>query len=603
MDSQAILAVKSFWYEKSNEQYWFKQKDEFDEIVVNTFGTLFNNTNLPNIEEIIKCVDDREILYEILLGTVILYDQVHRNFIRYNKTEKIKKFDSIALMITNYIIEHDLLLEYEPKEVIFILLPLRHTFEIENIMLSIKIITKLRNEDNNAYYNNSYYQRFYKASIRSVAKINNENSLEPMTYNWYEGDDDIIYNVLDSNSSKNIFEIHELNKNKITKVFVNAFKKILKELKQHDYTQIIISLSGGVDSMVSAFILQKLCIQNNIGLIAFMINYNNRETSEAEVLFVSRYARLLKIPIYVKEINEIKRDQRNDREFYEQITKEIRFSMYELLSYMNGNKSAIVLGHNKDDTEENILVNIHKLDKLSNLKGMTTILTKTFPSNEKETTIVRPMLDISKNEIYQFATEYMVPYLYDSTPIWSTRWKMRNELIPEINRVKDTLLPDLLQMSDHLTEMYELYEKTVLSNIISRLYSNKNDIGNITDIIFDMTEGFKFNNIVSKDIIYHVCNEFKIGTVPSNNTIKYFTETIQQLMQKNKEHNNKRKDSYIRLISDADAYDSVDVCYLPHINKIIFIKGYQYRPMSVYRGNTCMNIYRKDAFWKEWKPT
>ena len=44
--------------------------------------------------------------------------------------------------------------------------------------------------------------------------------------------------------------------------------------------------------------------------------------------------------------------------------------------------------------------------------------------------IWRPLLQHLKAEIYDFAHEWGIPYLKDSTPLWSTRGKIRNRLMP-----------------------------------------------------------------------------------------------------------------------------------------------------------------------------
>jgi tRNA(Ile)-lysidine synthase TilS/MesJ len=44
--------------------------------------------------------------------------------------------------------------------------------------------------------------------------------------------------------------------------------------------------------------------------------------------------------------------------------------------------------------------------------------------------IWRPLLAHTKDDIYDFAHKYGVPYLRDTTPSWSTRGKLRNMLVP-----------------------------------------------------------------------------------------------------------------------------------------------------------------------------
>ena len=42
----------------------------------------------------------------------------------------------------------------------------------------------------------------------------------------------------------------------------------------------------------------------------------------------------------------------------------------------------------------------------------------------------RPLLIHNKNDIYHFSDTYGVPYFKDTTPKWSNRGRMRNELMP-----------------------------------------------------------------------------------------------------------------------------------------------------------------------------
>tara|TARA_B110000090_G_C13067651_1_gene325977 strand:- start:23 stop:301 length:279 start_codon:yes stop_codon:yes gene_type:complete len=44
--------------------------------------------------------------------------------------------------------------------------------------------------------------------------------------------------------------------------------------------------------------------------------------------------------------------------------------------------------------------------------------------------IWRPLLGHSKDDIFSFAHDYGVPYFIDTTPSWSTRGKLRNQLVP-----------------------------------------------------------------------------------------------------------------------------------------------------------------------------
>ena len=49
--------------------------------------------------------------------------------------------------------------------------------------------------------------------------------------------------------------------------------------------------------------------------------------------------------------------------------------------------------------------------------------------------LYRPFLGFKKQVIYDFAHKYGVPYFLDTTPKWSKRGKMRNEIFPLLDSV------------------------------------------------------------------------------------------------------------------------------------------------------------------------
>eukprot|EP00656_Telonema_subtile_P018183 TRINITY_DN1979_c0_g1_i4.p1 TRINITY_DN1979_c0_g1~~TRINITY_DN1979_c0_g1_i4.p1 ORF type:complete len:321 (+),score=67.77 TRINITY_DN1979_c0_g1_i4:1219-2181(+) len=51
-------------------------------------------------------------------------------------------------------------------------------------------------------------------------------------------------------------------------------------------------------------------------------------------------------------------------------------------------------------------------------------------SENNGVSIWRPLLPHNKDEIFSFAHKYGVPYFKDTTPLWSTRGKTRNSLVP-----------------------------------------------------------------------------------------------------------------------------------------------------------------------------
>jgi len=113
----------------------------------------------------------------------------------------------------------------------------------------------------------------------------------------------------------------------------------------------------------------------------------------------------------------------------------------------------VMFGHHCGDVQENVISNFFKAN--SNLSGMRS----TGLVNKVE--IWRPLLSYRKTNIIDFAHQYGVPYFKDTTPKWSTRGKMRNQLIPLLKDMFGpgvlTKLSTLAADSDATSDMVEEY--------------------------------------------------------------------------------------------------------------------------------------------------
>jgi tRNA(Ile)-lysidine synthase len=221
-------------------------------------------------------------------------------------------------------------------------------------------------------------------------------------------------------------------------------------------TPLILSISGGVDSMMCSYILKKA----NIPFSCVHINYSNRETSLDEENFVIDWCSVLDVDLYVRKINEINRPtcmENNMREMYETYTKDVRHKTY-IKVHLN---PYVILGHNQDDCFENILTNISHKSKYENLFGMGIL--GPVNSNGQTINFVRPMLKISKKSIYSFARENGILYVWDSTPTWSQRGKIRDMIRPCLESWDREMVSGLFEMSNVLKESLELVDILVNS--------------------------------------------------------------------------------------------------------------------------------------------
>ena len=224
-----------------------------------------------------------------------------------------------------------------------------------------------------------------------------------------------------------------------------------------------ISLSGGVDSMVLATILKDIADGDQIsgggpfgafGVVAMHVDYANRPESRAEAAFLEDWCGRHGMELTTHRMDDTVRRGNTPREEYELMTRSARYDLYKRCRDRSS-FPAVLVGHHAGDVRENVIANVFRGAHLLSVNGM------------REEGIVegvrvwRPMLPHEKQDVLAFAHAYGVPYFKDTTPKWSTRGKLRNQLQPLLAEMfgagYERNLSVLGQDSEQLGEMFESF--------------------------------------------------------------------------------------------------------------------------------------------------
>ena len=196
-----------------------------------------------------------------------------------------------------------------------------------------------------------------------------------------------------------------------------------------DSATLVVSLSGGVDSMVLLHLLLALRRRHGYSyrLVAVHLDYANRTESAAEAAYVRGWCEARQVTFRVRRVDEVTRGV-TARDAYEKESRRIRFEAYAAaLAELGG--EGVFFGHHRGDVHENVLSNVMKGANLLNVAGIA-------PASIVSTVLIyRPMLHHPKEDIYAYSHRFGVPYFKDSTPTWSTRGKLRNQLMPLLHEV------------------------------------------------------------------------------------------------------------------------------------------------------------------------
>jgi len=514
---QILCELYDEWF--SNRDYWFSKNSKIDVYLCDKYYKYIDITHniYDNYKNNLCDYEDKTII-----ACIILLDQISRHFKRvYDVNIDVLEFSRKATHLS------DLLLQDEYRnnrftidELSFIYLPYRHLKDINKIYEIIGIYIELYKKA--AMEDKFKCRRYLQATLNNIYKDINVLSLKNSicVKAW-------------ADINKDILDPRCLSDNKIDcEVNPIIHENMLNEIeKLKDGSTIIVSLSGGVDSMVALYLCKYIkdtyntCKIKNI--IAIHINYNNREHSGDELDFVNYYCNKLGVKLYFRTIKEISRNNclhNGLRDLYEDITKNIRYDMYRLNIKNNSDndKTYILLGHNKDDCFENIITNISNKSNYSNLCGMEVL-------KEIEGMMFwRPLLNIEKRDILDCANINKIPYLYDSTPAWSVRGKIRDIVRPSLLLLKNnegiednSMIDSFFHLRDYIANTQDIFNELIINNLISKIKYTDTENSHKCIAEYSKTELLSFKYIVIAKIFFA-----KLNIRYSHKSIKDFCEYI-----------------------------------------------------------------------------
>jgi tRNA(Ile)-lysidine synthetase-like protein len=453
------------WF--ANKKYWFSKTPEYDKHLSDKYFIELSGFAYDN-ELITQPVSAQ-------IGAIIAFDQIPRHYQRLQNacvidTYQYSKLASeISLSLMEYLAtDIETYNRISAYEWCFILLPFRHIADVKRLNTIVKFLIEKYNK---ASEDKSVYKTFLQKTLAKVHLLNTEATISEQKHT---------HKIAIKSSdqwSKYSHILQHIPTDPITvciedsQMFylIKEFKKNAK-LAQIDHKNIIVSLSGGVDSCICLFLAKYIYPMHTV--VAIHINYNNRPECADELKFVRKFCAVLNVKLFHRTITELQRSDCHQcglRDVYENTTRDIRFDLYKKISEMYS-PALIVLGHNADDCCENIITNICKKSHYSNLSGMTIY----------ENNILRPLLTVKKSEIMVFAIQMNVPFLKNSTPNWSARGKIRDDVLPALHSVHADcvnalfFLKDYIQstdvMVDHYVENYVLPKFRMIDNDILAIF-------------------------------------------------------------------------------------------------------------------------------------
>lgn len=245
----------------------------------------------------------------------------------------------------------------------------------------------------------------------------------------------------------------------ITKVF-----NLISKYKMLENTDIvIIGLSGGADSIALTHLLHSISVKNNFNIIAVHINHRIRDNeAERDESFVRDFCKSLDIELIVKRI-EVLSLSKKLKLGTEETGRKVRYEVFKEISCQNPN-SKIATAHTLSDNVETVFM---RLASGTGLKGACGIP----PVREN---IIRPLLDIKREEIESYCRENNLRYVNDSSNFERnyTRNKIRLDIIPKFKNINSDFEANMGRFIDSVYQD-ESYLNSLAENKLKEI-STKN---------------------------------------------------------------------------------------------------------------------------------
>lgn len=471
---------------------WFSQNDDIDTQIKEAYSDLLA-THKVNYYASLKD----------LVASIILYDQVPRHIFRncVDSQGKIKWYLSEARVLSELVIDNPRLYkELSVAEWMFVMLPLRHTQQQQQIFRVMRYAwERLQTHPPVTLEERNLYRSFMKATYRRCpleqrGHIVSSHAALPENLGL-----DASHILQLSGTFKPMLKLPTDSK------LVSSMKRSLGHLT---CKKLILSISGGVDSMVMSYVIHHLRpFFPRLAIEVVHINYKNKPKCDEEEQFVIWWCQKLDFPIHVRRIHEIQRIASRDlemRDIYESYTRNVRYNTYKAL---NDEFPFVCLGHNKDDCFENIFCGITHCRKYENLKGMSefTLL--------DDIIFVRPFLDIPKAEIRAFARVHSIPHLYDSTPAECQRGRIRDSIVPTLQAWYPQTIESFFELSHTMQELYScaaLYVDTLcLKSKAGKLRLAANEAERLPELVWRGFISVMFEVQVSKGSLKNMVSKIR----------------------------------------------------------------------------------------------
>ncbi|MDE3272402.1 tRNA lysidine(34) synthetase TilS [Pseudoalteromonas sp. G4] len=240
-----------------------------------------------------------------------------------------------------------------------------------------------------------------------------------------------------------------------------TFKHYLLENK---FTKFTVALSGGVDSVVLLHLAKRFRDElGTIELKAVHVNHGLSDNAPDWQKFCQTLCQSWQIPFEASEVSL----NLSPRQSLEAIARDAR---YQAIKHSMLADSCLLVGQHIDDQVETFFIRLKRGAGLLGLGAMARESTNDFGLF-----IVRPLLDFTRNEIEQYATDHALSHITDesNTDDRFDRNFLRNQVLPLLNGRFQGFNRTVLRVTQLLQSQQQLLDEYIAEDAKLCVQGNK----------------------------------------------------------------------------------------------------------------------------------
>ena len=253
--------------------------------------------------------------------------------------------------------------------------------------------------------------------------------------------------------------------------------KIKKEIEEKGLLEpgdhVLITVSGGVDSMVLADIL--ISLQDDIGFLSSIIHVNHNlrgKESDTDAAFVKKFASARKIPFFLVDWEGCR-----EGDNLQEKARDFRYDSFRKRAALTG-ANRIALAHNMNDQAETIIFNLIRGSGLDGICGM-----HQLRRCDEKIEIIRPLLHIERSKIEEYARNNNVVFRKDVTND-QTKYRrnfIRHKIFPLLREVNPNVVEVVSNSAEGLSAD-ESYIQSAVEQLFKELVRRDEKAGVTIDL-------------------------------------------------------------------------------------------------------------------------